>query len=609
MNNNLRLTKFLVRFVILSISLCSAVDLSSSQALASSKKRSAGSSKKYFLVQTVEGEALHRRLSQSIDTVSHSFCHIITSSGILVDASEHQQADIFSLGTFYHVDGESLGTPEDLGRVSLRMGSSPVYFETDQCRWMGSMIRCEFRSPKNSLTAGLKLMREVYIDRQGTVYISFRATGSTKFARELFHTGKLRFRIDSSPSPKSSWRIWYRFPDGSLRRPDQKQESFECQLPADGKSTSSELLIVAVPMQKSNRSLAISSDEVEFESKITRRHPISSMQSAMRRWIVNQFPAWDCPEPWLNKLWAGQVVSICQQISIDNESGDPFININSPEDWQFLYDARWLRDPQIARRSIESQLHESNQKSLTQAGPIIPAALAVLECNPDAQFRKSITAKMLPAITKWVKAVPSTQATQSQTQPFRLENDAKLLLANYAILAQWSPDHRNVFLHRAKRLAAILNVPFPSEITSADLFTIFSPESSPADYSAFVQWCRSFFPGGDFDWLIDFRIDSAHQRVEKKIPRGVMDMIITKVVGLKTNSYNRLMISPARWILHWPYFAVDNLPYRGHNLTVVWQSPDHVQRYADIPQGLSIFIDGECVKQIQKLETVEIELK
>jgi hypothetical protein len=607
--NNTLLIKLLTFLAILSTSLCSAAELSSSQRPSVAQKRSSHSAKKYFLVKTIQGEALSRQLSQSVDIISHPFCHIITAAGTLVDTSLHQQNGNFSLGKFYQLHGDQLEYPEDPGIVSLRMGSSPISFETSQCQWMGPMIRCEFRSTKSSLTASLKFLREMYIDRQGIVYISFRLTASSKSAKELLATNKLRFRVDPQQSSKSRWRIWYRFPNGSLRRPEQKNESFECELPADRKNTSYELLIVAVPMQDSNRSVIVSSDEVEFESKITHRHPIGTMQSAMRRWIVNQFPAWDCPEPWLNKLWAGQVVSICQQLAVDHDSGDPFIDLNSPEDWRLIYDARWLKDPQIARRSLEYQLRGLSQKSLAQGGFVAPAALAVLECNPDMEFRTSVTNKILSAMPLWTKAVPATQTTQPRTKLFPQENETRLLLANYAVLAEWSADHHNVFLRRAKRLAAMLNVPYPSETTSPELFTIISPESSPADYSAFVQWCRSFFLGGDFAWLINFRIDSAHQRVEKTIPHGVMDMIITTVVGLKTKSSDRLTISPAEWIKQWPYFAIDNLPYRGHNLTIVWQSPDHVQRYAEVPLGLNVFIDGQSVKQSQKLETVEVELK
>lgn len=612
MNQTTRLTKLLVFHAILATTFCAAAEPLSSPRSPATKKRSSNSTKKYFLVKTREGEALYRRLSQSIDTLSHPLCHIVAAAGTLVDASPHFNAEGLSLGTFYHLHGDQLECPEELGHVSLRMGSSPVSFETRRCRWMGSMVRCDFRSSPDSFAGGLKLLREIYVDRRGIVCISLRLTASSKSGRELLATHKFHFRVEPPGSLKSRWRVGYRLPDGSVRRLDQKRYSFECELPSGGKSSSRELLIVVAPMGDSTESVVTLDDEADFEEKVSRRYPISSMRSAMRRWIVSQFPAWDCPEPWLNNLWSGQVVSLCQELAVDRESGDLVIELNSPDDWRLIHDARWLKDPKIVRRSLEHQIHDLNQKTLAQVGLIAPAALAVFECNPSAQFRTAVTEKLVPVITLLDKTFPDTQATQA-TRPrpalLHRKNNEKLLFINYAVLAEWSADRRSAFFHRARRLAAGLNVSYPREITSPELLTIISPEFSPADYAGFVQWCRSFFPEGDFAHLGDFCIDSAHRRVKKAIPRGVMDMIITNVVGLKTHSSDRLKIAPALWINHWDYFAIDNLPYRGHNLTIVWQSPDHVQRYAEIPQGLSVFIDGRCVKQSQELETMEIELK
>lgn len=614
MSNNKRWISFLTIITILSASLCHGLDKPSPKNAktfipASAKKRSARSTKKHFLIKTIEGEELSRRLAKSVETTSHSFCHIVMGGGTLVDVSSHQQKTGFPLGEIYEVQGDRLGNTENFGNVNLRMGRLSLSFETDHCRWMGQLIRCEFNTPKGAMTGGLKLVRDVYVDRQGRVYIAFRVSGTTKNGRDLLSTGKLRFEIEPTRSLKSRWRVWYRLPDGSLRRPDQSQEKCEYELSGDKKTGGQELLIVVVPIRNDKKADSISSGEVEFESKISKRRPIQSMQSAMRRWIVNQFPGWDCPEPWLNKLWAGQVVSICQELGVDEERGEAFIPMNTPEDWRLLGDVRWLKDSGIVRRSVESAIESINRKTLTDGGWIAPTAMAMLECEPDKEFRDLIVDKISPMVLKWSQEVASTQGVGEKSKSDQVQSDAKLLLANYRVLGEWSARRNTVFLHREKQLAAMLKVPFFSETTSGELSQLLKPEYSLADYPAFVQWCRSFFPGGDFSWLVDLRIDSAHHRVMKRIPRGVMDLIITRIVGVRTHSTDRLVISPVPWIKHWAYFAIDNLPYRGHNLTIVWQSPDHVQRYAGIPPGFNIFVDGECVKQIQKLESVEIELR
>jgi hypothetical protein len=505
---------FLMILAIVSTSPCLGVDTPSSEngtpsSGSSERTRSNRSVKKYFLVRTVEGENLQKRLAKSLETVSHSFGDLIIGGDVLAEVSAPRQTTQFSLGRFYWTQGNRVNEFGELGSVCLRLGRSPITFDFREHRWMGPLIRDEFQSEKTTMTGGLKLTRETYVDRQGVVYVSFRVSGSTANGRELLTENKLCFDVEPDRPSMSRWRIWCRLPDGTLRRPAEKQGKFQCPVTSgETKNSGRDLLIVAMPMSDQPVG-TVPSEEVEFESKITKRRPIGSMISSMKRWIVNQFPGWDCPEPWLNKLWAGQVVAICQSVAID-ESGEPFIAIDSADDWRLVDDARWLRDGTIGRRSIERGRANLDRKN------------------------------------------PTTRGTLCER---------------------------------------------------------FTPECSPGDYPAFVQWCRSFFPGGDFSWLIDLHLDASGKRIEKKIPCGVMDMIITKVVGLSAGASNRLTISPATWIGHWPYFAIDNLPYRGHNLSVVWQSPDHVQRYAEIPQGLCVFVDGQCVKRIEKLEPMEIELK
>jgi len=45
--------------------------------------------------------------------------------------------------------------------------------------------------------------------------------------------------------------------------------------------------------------------------------------------------------------------------------------------------------------------------------------------------------------------------------------------------------------------------------------------------------------------------------------------------------------------LEWKYFLLDHLRYRDHDLTIVWDQPDGEVRYAGIPEGFSLYIDGK----------------
>ena len=106
-----------------------------------------------------------------------------------------------------------------------------------------------------------------------------------------------------------------------------------------------------------------------------------------------------------------------------------------------------------------------------------------------------------------------------------------------------------------------------------------------------------------------FSLGRNERELVDRLPRGVLNFVVTKLVGLNADGSDRLQINPAPWIEHWPYFAIDNLPYRGHNLTVAWQSPGSARRYLDMELGLNVFIDGKLVKHAQRLQPVEVELK
>jgi hypothetical protein len=135
------------------------------------------------------------------------------------------------------------------------------------------------------------------------------------------------------------------------------------------------------------------------------------------------------------------------------------------------------------------------------------------------------------------------------------------------------------------------------------------PEETITDYEGFLHWCRAFYSNGDFNQLIGLALSRDGRRVEKREPIGVFDGVVTNVVGVRAEGKDRVSIRPAGWVSQWPYFCIDNLPYRGHNLTITWQSPNHVKRYRNVDAGMNVFVDGRLVNQTEKLMPVEIELK
>lgn len=76
--------------------------------------------------------------------------------------------------------------------------------------------------------------------------------------------------------------------------------------------------------------------------------------------------------------------------------------------------------------------------------------------------------------------------------------------------------------------------------------------------------------------------------------------VIEDVAGLRTRNDKQVELWPIN--IGWPNFAVNNLRYRNADLSIVWDDPsDGVVKYAGIPQGYSIFINGTRVATVDKL--------
>ena len=70
------------------------------------------------------------------------------------------------------------------------------------------------------------------------------------------------------------------------------------------------------------------------------------------------------------------------------------------------------------------------------------------------------------------------------------------------------------------------------------------------------------------------------------------DLIITGICGLRPQIDGSIVINPLLPKGQWNFFCLDGIRYRGHTLTIVWDSDG--QRYHQ-GRGLSLMIDGRPV--------------
>ena len=78
-------------------------------------------------------------------------------------------------------------------------------------------------------------------------------------------------------------------------------------------------------------------------------------------------------------------------------------------------------------------------------------------------------------------------------------------------------------------------------------------------------------------------------RSEHYFHSGFVDLVITGLVGIVVDESNTLTVDPLA-PPEWDYFAMDQIPYRGHRIAIVWDKSG--KRYGR-GAGLQIFINGE----------------
>lgn len=68
-------------------------------------------------------------------------------------------------------------------------------------------------------------------------------------------------------------------------------------------------------------------------------------------------------------------------------------------------------------------------------------------------------------------------------------------------------------------------------------------------------------------------------------------LVVEGAIGLTPRVDKLIEIQPAAY--NWDYFLIDRLRYHDHDLTIAWDRPDGNVRYEGIPEGFSLYIDGE----------------
>lgn len=93
-------------------------------------------------------------------------------------------------------------------------------------------------------------------------------------------------------------------------------------------------------------------------------------------------------------------------------------------------------------------------------------------------------------------------------------------------------------------------------------------------------------------------------RSEHYFHSGFVDLVITGLVGLRPGDNGTVIVDPLA-PNDWAYFALDDVPYKGHLLAILWDKAG--DRYGHGP-GMHVIVDREKVATSDKLQRIEASL-
>ncbi|HEY0449747.1 MGH1-like glycoside hydrolase domain-containing protein [Actinophytocola sp.] len=147
-------------------------------------------------------------------------------------------------------------------------------------------------------------------------------------------------------------------------------------------------------------------------------------------------------------------------------------------------------------------------------------------------------------------------------------------------------------------LANLLNARSPASVSTADYYALLR-DYALTQYKGGVPYVAEAHHPDEDRWIYDSRGHSEHYNHST-----FTDLVINGLVGLRPSADDRLVVNPLV-PPSWDYFALENTPYRGHNVTVLWDRDG--SRYHQ-GAGLQVFVDGRPVARRASLGPVTLRV-
>jgi dienelactone hydrolase len=161
-------------------------------------------------------------------------------------------------------------------------------------------------------------------------------------------------------------------------------------------------------------------------------------------------------------------------------------------------------------------------------------------------------------------------------------------------------------------LADYENTPGASVMTPADYYKLFeryvSSQHQTLKNGHVIDWIDEDLDADTDEWIAKDMLIAKNSQVGRGNyynHSGFADPLITGLIGLRPRADNRVELHPLLPAGMWSYFALEGLPYRGHTLTILWDSTG--KKYGK-GTGLILMVDGKTIAKRKDLGPLEGDL-
>lgn len=161
-------------------------------------------------------------------------------------------------------------------------------------------------------------------------------------------------------------------------------------------------------------------------------------------------------------------------------------------------------------------------------------------------------------------------------------------------------------------LANLLNGPSQSYIGREQYYQLFSnyvlSQHIKLPSGRVIDWIDEDLDADTDEWIAKHMLIAKHKQVGRGNyynHSGFADPLITGLIGLRPRADNKVIVHPLLPQGKWSYFALDELPYHGHVLTIVY---DETGTQYHRGRGLMLFADGKKIASRPTLGPLEADL-